>query len=74
MVKYSHGGVWASARHMKFVTSKEIDTWVKEHNKTCHSHATAGEHYQFEFIPTGVIEVQTVKCLVCGEEKSLYIE
>lgn len=53
---------------MKFETSKNIINWVTEHNKICKSHATAGEHYEFKFIPSGIVERQDVKCLICKKE------
>ena len=52
---------------MTFKTSKLIDKWVENHRKKCVSHATAGEQFVFEFLPTGIVECQTVKCLCCKE-------
>ena len=59
---------------MKFETSKKLDNWMKEHNKICTSHATAGEHYVWTFLPTGIIEYQTIKCLICKEEFTDYVD
>ena len=57
---------------MKFETIPEIDEWTKEHQKTCISKATAGEQFTYEFIPTGIVECQTCKCMICGEKKTAY--
>ena len=59
---------------MTFETSKTIDKWVKEHVKECQSHATAGEQFMFEFLPSGIVECQTVKCLCCGKEYTDYVD
>ena len=58
---------------MEFKTSKKIDKWVEEHQKTCVSHATAGEQFVYEFLPRGIVECQTVKCLICKKECTDYI-
>ena len=58
---------------MDFKTSKKIDDWVEEHRKKCRSRASAGEQFTFEFIPTGIVECQTVKCLRCKEEFTDYV-
>lgn len=59
---------------MVFKTSQELDEWVKKHSEKCKSYATAGEHYEFRFLPTGIIECQTVKCLCCGKKKTFYVD
>lgn len=53
---------------MKFESTNKVDLWVKRHSKSCHSSATAGEHYSYIFTPTGLGDVVRVKCLVCGAE------
>ena len=58
---------------MKFETSDKIDKWIEEHREKCVSRATAGEQFKFEFIPTSIIEYQTVKCMVCKEEFTDYV-
>ena len=58
---------------MKFETSKVIDAWVKKHHENCKSHATTGEQFVYEFIPTGIVECQTVKCMICKEEFTDYV-
>lgn len=58
---------------MKFETSEKIDKWVEKHRKKCVSHATAGEQFVYEFLPTGIIECQTVKCLYCKEKFTDYV-
>lgn len=60
---------------MKFETSKRIDKWVKEHVESgCRSRATAGEQFVYEFLPTSIVECQTVKCLCCKKEYTDYID
>lgn len=59
---------------MTFETSEKIDKWIEEHRKKCVSHATAGEQFIFEFVPTGIIEVQTVKCMCCKEKFADYVD
>ena len=59
---------------MKFETSKKIDKWVEKHREKCVSHATAGEQFIFEFLPSGIIEYQTAKCMCCGAEFTDYVD
>lgn len=59
---------------MKFESSKKIDKWVENHIKKCVSRATAGEQFVYEFLPTGIVECQTVKCLCCKEEFTDYVD
>lgn len=60
---------------MKFKTDQSIDDWVENHRaKGCISNATAGEQFIYEFIPTTIMEVQTVKCICCGEKFTYYDE
>lgn len=59
---------------MIFETSGKIDKWIEEHRKKCVSHATAGEQFIFEFVPTGIIEAQTVKCMCCKEKFTDYVD
>ena len=59
---------------MKFESSKKIDKWVENHRKKCVSRATAGEQFVYEFLPTGIVECQTVKCLCCKEEFTDYAD
>lgn len=58
---------------MKFETSKTIDAWVEKHYKNCKSHATAGEQFVYVFLPSGIVECQTVKCMICKEEFTSYV-
>lgn len=65
----------AGGMKMKFETSKKIDKWMENHRKSgCVSHATAGEQFVFEFLPSGIVECQTVKCLCCGKEFTDYVD
>ena len=60
---------------MEFVTSKRIDKWIEKHREQGYvSHATAGEQFVFEFLPSGIVECQTVKCLCCKEEFTDYVD
>ena len=59
---------------MKFETSERIDKWVEKHRKYCVSHATAGEQFVFEFLPSCIIQCQTVKCMCCDEEFTDYVD
>lgn len=60
---------------MKFETSKKIDKWVETHMKQgCVSRATAGEQFVYEFLPSGIVECQTVRCLCCKEKFTTYVE
>lgn len=59
---------------MTFETSKRLDKWIEEHQKVCKSYATAGEHFIFEFLPSGIVECQTVKCLCCKQEFTDYVD
>lgn len=58
---------------MKFKTNESIDDWVENHRaQGCISNATAGEQFIYEFIPTGIVEVQTVRCMCCGDKFTYY--
>ena len=60
---------------VEFKTSKRIDKWVEKHIKQgCVSHASAGEQFVYEFLPSGIVECQTVKCLCCKEEFTDYVD
>ncbi|WP_288682343.1 hypothetical protein [uncultured Eubacterium sp.] len=61
---------------MKFETSERIDKWVNNHKKQgCVSpRITAGKQFIYEFLPSGIIEYQTVKCLNCGEKFTDYVD
>lgn len=59
---------------MKFETSKRIDRWVEQHQEKCKTHATAGEQFVFKFLPSEIVECQTVKCLCCGKEFTDYVD
>jgi len=60
---------------MKFETSKKIDKWIEKHREQgCVSRATAGEQFVFEFLPSGIVECQTVKCLCCRKEFTDYVD
>ena len=60
---------------IEFITSKKLDKWVENHrNQGCISHATAGEQFVYEFLLSGIIECQTVKCMCCGEKFTDYVD
>ena len=57
-----------------FVPSKKMREWVKKHvDEGCISHMTAGEQFEYVFLPTGIVECQTVRCLICKKEFSDYV-
>ena len=60
---------------MVFETSQRLDKWIEEHRKKYFTHATAGEQFVFvrEFLPSGIMECQTVKCMGCGAEFTDYV-
>ena len=35
---------------------------------------TTGEQFVYEFLPSGIVECQTVKCMYCGEEFTDYVD
>lgn len=57
---------------MTFETSDMVVRWTEVHDLNCKSRASAGEHYLYQFIPSGIVMVQTVRCLVCGKEFTVY--
>ena len=58
---------------MRFKTDKSIDDWSENHRaQGCISNATAGEQFIYEFIPTSIMEVQTVRCMCCGDKFTYY--
>ena len=59
---------------MEFITSNKIDKWVEKHRKECKTRVTAGEQFVWEFLPSGIIECQTVKCMCCGAEFTDYVD
>ncbi len=58
---------------MEFKTSDKIDKWVKMHEENCKTHATAGEQFIYKFLPSGIVECQTVRCMICGKEFTDYV-
>lgn len=60
---------------MEFKTSKKLNEWVVTHRRQgCVSRATAGEQFVYGFLPSGIVECQTVKCLCCGKEFTDYVD
>lgn len=59
---------------MVFETSKRLDKWREKHIEKCQTRATAGEQFVWEFLPSGIVECQTIKCLCCGEEFTDYVD
>lgn len=55
--------------------TEDAQEWMEEHLKVCsHSYAkgnmpTAGEHYYFKIIPTGLGICTTIGCLYCKDAK-----
>ncbi len=40
----------------------------------CVSRATAGEQFVYEFLPSGIVTVITVKCMCCKKEFTDYVD
>ena len=60
---------------MKFETSIKIDKWCRKHrDQGCGSYTTAGEQFVYEFLPTSIVECQTIICLCCGEIFTDYVD
>ena len=59
---------------MQFVTDQKIDQWVAEHVKKCKSNTFNDAQFKYTFTPAGVIEVQEVQCICCGEERTVFID
>lgn len=59
---------------MKFETSEDLQNWIKQHLIVCQTKTFDGAKFRYQFIPTGSVEVQTVKCLCCGEKKTVYVD
>lgn len=59
---------------MTFETSKVIDRWIAQHRKVCSKHTTGGEQFIFEFLPNGIVECQTVRCMFCEQSKTDYVD
>lgn len=58
---------------MTFEVPSKMKKWTEEHVKSgCRSHATAGEQFEYTFLPNGIVEIATVKCLCCGKKLTLY--
>lgn len=47
---------------------------MEEHQKECKSKAFDGAQFKFEFIPTGIVEAQTVKCMCCRKKLTDYVD
>ena len=58
---------------MIFKVAPDIEKWMEDHGKKCKSRGSAGEHWEFVFLPTGLVEIQTIKCICCGKEKTVRI-
>ena len=58
----------------KFEIDQEILDWKREHISKCKSRAFDGAQFKYEFIPTSIVEIQTVKCMCCDKEKTVYID
>lgn len=59
---------------MTFETSKRLDRWMEKHREKCISRATVGEQFIWKFLPSGIVECQTIKCLCCGEKFTDYVD
>lgn len=59
---------------MNFEVSEQLEKWVKQHTEKCKTRAFDGAQFEYKFVPTGIVEAQTVKCMCCKEEKTVYID
>ena len=60
---------------MTFETSPRINKWMQDHvRQGCITRATAGEQFVFTFLPSGIIDCQTVKCMCCWKEFTDYVD
>lgn len=60
---------------LTFQTSKRLDNWMEKHrSEGCKSRATAGEQFVWEFLPSAIVDCQTIKCLCCGAKFTDYVE
>lgn len=59
---------------MTFELPKELEDWTHKHCEHCKSYATAGEHFVYKFVPSGIVTVCTAKCLICREEKTVFVD
>ena len=59
---------------MEFKTSEELNRWMEEHQKKCKSAAFDGAQFKFEFVPTVIVEAQTVICMCCKAKKTVYVD
>lgn len=60
---------------MTFETSPRINKWMQDHVRQGYiTRATAGEQFVFTFLPSGIIDCQTVKCMCCGKKFTDYVE
>ena len=56
----------------QFTLLDELDKWADEHAKKCKTRDVAGAQFEYSFLPTGIVEIQTVRCIVCGKEHAEY--
>ena len=59
---------------MIFETTEKINKWVKQHQVECKTDASAGEQFIYEFIPSGIFQIQTVRCICCYKKFTDYID
>ena len=59
---------------MEFKVDKRLEKWIDKHTEKCQTRAFDGAQFAFEFIPTGIVESQTVKCMCCKEEYTVYVD
>lgn len=59
---------------VKWLFLEEINRISSLEEKYKESRATAGEQFVYEFLPSGIVECQTVKCMCCNEEFTDYVD
>ena len=57
---------------MEFKLLPGLDKWADEHSKKCKTRDATGAQFEYTFLPTGIAEIQTVRCIVCGREHTEY--
>lgn len=74
-MRFLRDGCQKEKMKLTFQTSKRLDNWMEKHrSEGCKSRATAGEQFVLEFLPSAIVECQTIKCLCCGAKFTDYVD
>lgn len=63
-----------NADTMIFTPNEDILKWTQEHIRICTSKDFTGTQFEYSFLPSGIVEIQTVKCTVCNKEHIVYLD